>query len=222
MTPGHRRPAIVAHSAGNGRRSTRAALDAGADFLEVDLWVHRGRLEVRHERRAFFPIPLLFERWYLKLVPRRPFRLEAVLDAAAGQAGVYLDLKNSGEEAAPLVREALAAAHGAGPVLASSQSWPALRALREECPDIRVLYSVDVREKLDLLFQVLDRGDVPFGVSCRHTLLSRETVDRLTGQGLAVVAWTVNDAERARELASWGVAAITTDDVRGISAALST
>lgn len=196
------------------------ALDADADFLEVDIWVHRGGLEVRHERRAFFPVPLLFEKWYLKLAPRRPFGLPDLLRETAGRAGVYLDLKNGGGEAAALIGEALDAADADTPLLASSQSWSMLRELRDQCPGIRVLYSVDVREKLDLLFQVTERDDVPFGVSCRHTLLTREIVERLRERGLVVSAWTVNEPGRARELAEWGVAAITTDAVPEIAPAL--
>lgn len=217
---GHSRPALIAHSAGNGARAAGAALDVGADFLEVDLWVHRGRFEVRHERRVFFRIPLLFEMWYLKLTPRRPFGLDDLLQQSAGRAGIFLDLKNGGEDAARLVREALDAFPDTRPVLASSQSWSLLRELRERCPETHVLYSVDVPEKLDLLFQVMERDTVPFGVSCRHTLLTEEVMARFRERNLVVCAWTVNDPERAVELARLGVAAIATDNVLPVSAAL--
>ena len=53
-------PAIIAHKGGNGTRDFTAAVDAGADLVETDLWVHRGRFEARHER-ALYPIPLLYE-----------------------------------------------------------------------------------------------------------------------------------------------------------------
>jgi len=38
-------------------------------------------------------------------------------------------------------------------------------------------------------------------------------VEQLRAAGLAVVAWTVDDLERARELADWGVDGITTHRV---------
>ena len=43
---------------------------------------------------------------------------------------------------------------------------------------------------------------------------------RFRERELAVCAWTVNDSARARDLAAMGVAAITTDDVPAITAAL--
>ena len=37
-----------------------------------------------------------------------------------------------------------------------------------------------------------------------------------------LIAWTVNDPARARQLAAWGVDGLCTDDVAGITAALAT
>ena len=53
-----------------------------ADFIEVDLWVHHGRFEARHERRFPASLPLLFEKWYLRTAPRTPFGLADLLEAA--------------------------------------------------------------------------------------------------------------------------------------------
>jgi len=74
-------------------------------------------------------------------------------------------------------------------------------------------YSIDVRAKLDLFLSVSDRDVRPRGVSCRHSLLSAPIVQRLRDRGLLVVAWTVDDADRARELVDWGVHGITTHRV---------
>ena len=49
------------------------------------------------------------------------------------------------------------------------------------------------------------------GVSIRHSLLDEGVVARLHEQVPIVVAWTVNDATRARQLISAGVDGITTD-----------
>lgn len=48
-------------------------------------------------------------------------------------------------------------------------------------------------------------------VNADHEYLDRAAIDRLHGQGLRVAAWTVNDAARARELATWGVECIISD-----------
>ena len=60
----------------------------------------------------------------------------------------------------------------------------------------------------------------PVGVSCRHSLLDRDVIADFHDAGLAVVAWTVDDGDRARELASWSVDAITSNRVGDIRAAL--
>ena len=49
------------------------------------------------------------------------------------------------------------------------------------------------------------------GVSIRHSLLDADTVRRLHERVRRVVAWTVNDASRARELVADGVDGVTTD-----------
>ena len=48
-------------------------------------------------------------------------------------------------------------------------------------------------------------------VNADHTELSAPVVSRAHAAGLHVAAWTVNDAERARLLAQWGVECVITD-----------
>ncbi|WP_373324439.1 glycerophosphodiester phosphodiesterase [Tepidiforma flava] len=87
-------------------------------------------------------------------------------------------------------------------------------------PAIDLLYSIDVRAKLDLFLSVAERDPLPRGISCRHTLLTRPIVEELRRRGLAVVAWTVDDLDRAQELADWGVDGITTHRVAELREAL--
>jgi glycerophosphoryl diester phosphodiesterase len=211
--PGRSGPAIIAHGGGNSLDRVRDYVAAGADYLEVDLWIHRGRFEARHERRVRM-LPLLFEKWYLRRVPRPHYGLAELLEAAAGSsAGIFLDLKNGGAEAAGAISRVLAATVSAPRLVASSQQWRALRAIAEQLPEIDTFYSIDVRAKLDLFLSVSDRDVRPRGVSCRHSLLSAATVQKLRDRGLLIVAWTVDDTARARELVEWGVHGITTHRV---------
>jgi glycerophosphoryl diester phosphodiesterase len=215
LIPGRPGPALIAHGAGNSDSLARAAIADGADFVEVDLWVHNGRFEARHERAAY-PLPFLFEKWYLRRIPRVPFGLAELLKATAGRTRIFLDLKNGDALPARFVRHSLDEA-GAGVTLAASaQQWHILRALHEVAPEVDLFYSVDVRAKLDLFLSVIDRDVRPRGISCRHNLLSEATIAELHARGLAVVAWTVDDMDRARELLEWGVDGITTHHPREI------
>ena len=118
-------PAIIAHKGGNGTRDFTAAVDAGADLVETDLWVHRGRFEARHER-ALYPIPLLYESRRLKRRPGR-FDLAAAVEALGGRAELFLDLKNGPGTASPLIAEALERLPAGTRLAASSPSWHILR-----------------------------------------------------------------------------------------------
>jgi len=85
LVPGRSGPAIIAHGGGNSVDRVRDYVAAGADYLEVDLWIHRGRFEARHERRVRM-LPLLFEKWYLRRVPSAHYGLAELLEAAAGSS----------------------------------------------------------------------------------------------------------------------------------------
>lgn len=209
--PGTPRPRFIAHAAGNSEAAALAAIPDGPDFLEVDLWAHNGRLEARHERAAY-PLPLLFEKWYFRLAPRKPFSLRALLVTLRSQAALMLDLKSGGEVAAALLRRSIEGAPGVT-VAASSQSWELLRTVARECPGVDLFYSIDVAAKLDLFLSVCERDSRPRGVSCNHRLLTKDVVDLLHSRGLIVIAWTVDDLERARELVAMGVDGITTHHV---------
>jgi glycerophosphoryl diester phosphodiesterase len=205
------RPAIIAHAAGNSRVALADAITAGADYVEVDLWYRSGRFEARHERRVR-GLPVLFERWYLRLAPRRPIGIEELLDRTDGGARLFLDLKNGGPEAAELLARAVSAA-GLERLVVSSQWWHILREVGRRIPAAVLLYSVDVEAKLQLALSVAERDSLAAGISCRESLLTPQGVARARELGLAVVAWTVDDPERAAELASWGVDGITTHRV---------
>jgi glycerophosphoryl diester phosphodiesterase len=214
------RPALIAHGGGNGAEPAREALASGAALIEVDLWLHRGRLEARHERRLPGPFPILYELWYIRTAPRLPYRLEDLLADCQGRAAILLDLKNGIGKAPRILRRILAAFGEGVEVIASSQNWPLLREVKLSCPYLDLYYSIDTPDQFDLFQSVMLHDPLPAGVSIRHTLLDRRTIADFHAAGLAVAAWTVDDGERARELAAWGIDAITTNQVEEIRAAL--
>lgn len=210
------RPVILAHAAGNSLRLARDAVEKGASFVEVDLYVHRGRFEARHER-SIYPIPLWVERWYLRVAPRRPIGLTELLDEVGNEATLFLDLKNGNGHAGRLIRQVLDKAPPGTRLVASSQFWRILREVAAQAPEVDLFYSIDVRAKLDLFTSVSERDMGARGVSCRHTLLTRPLIERLHDRGFAVIAWTVDDLDRARELIEWGVDGITTHNVEELA-----
>jgi len=204
--------AIIAHGGGNSLQRARNDIRSGADFLEADLWVHAGRFEARHER-ALYPLPLFIEKWYLRLAPRKPFGLTELLKETAGSTPVFLDIKNGRGVAAPLIRRALDAVGPAERLLASSQLWHVLREVQEIAPEVETYYSIDVYPKLALFLSVFGRDSRARGVSCQERLLTERIIRDLKRRNLSVIAWTVDDLDRAKELLSWGVDAITTHRV---------
>lgn len=215
---GHAGPVLIAHGAANSEANLAAALAESPDFVEGDLWVHDGMFEARHERRVA-GVPLLFDKWYFKFAPRHTFGLDQILAQTKGLTGLFLDLKNDGAEAARMIRDAIGTASGLR-VAASAQQWSILRELSAAAPELELFYSADVQAKLDLFLSVERRDARPQGVSCEHRLLTEPLVQKLHERGLRVVAWTVDDGERAAELAGWGVDAITTHRVAALRARL--
>ena len=211
---GEERPALISHAGGNAIELARTAEGELADYLEVDLWVHRGRFEARHERRTLGS-RVLFEKWYLAWAPREPFGLTELIGATAPETGIFLDLKNGGATAASLIRRALDESP-ARRMVASSQLWGTLRAIEQAAPEVDLFYSIDVPAKLDLFLSVSQRDVRPRGVSCRATLLDADTIAALHARDLLVVAWTVDDLTRAAELAAMGVDGITTHRVAAV------
>ena len=224
MTPGHTRPvntlnpgrpgpAIIAHQGGNTSRQLRDAIEYLADHIEVDLWVEKGHFEARHDR-LLRPFPLLWRGGLrVALAPRRPFGLAELLAQTGNSTGVFLDMKNGGQRAGQLLRRSIDSAGHAPRMAASSQLWSVLRGIAQHAPEVDLYYSIDVRAKLDLFLSVSHRDTRPRGVSCKHALLSEPLVRAFHERGYLVVAWTVDEGDRAMELARWGVDGITTNVV---------
>ena len=101
------------------------------------------------------------------------------------------------------------------PPLLSSFSATALEAALEIVPSLPRAWltetlPADWRERCKALGCV--------ALDAKHTLIEAETVAQAHSAGLRVAAWTVNDPDRAAELAAWGVDTIITDAVDVIEA----
>jgi len=101
--------------------------------------------------------------------------------------------------------------HGAEvPPLLSSFSDAALAAAQETVPALPRAYLCD-RLPADWLARCAGLGCV--ALDAEHSLLDASVIDAAHAAGLRVAAWTVNDAARARELATLGLDMLITDAI---------
>jgi len=202
----------IAHRAGNNLHQLDVALDAAVDAIECDFWHARGRLVLRHERKL--PgIPVLFDKWFMRWA-WGVISLRRLLREIDFRADLFLDIKSASPRAADAVLE-LHRDHDAmmPPTDVSSNQWKLLDRIGMAGTDMRMFYSVGKQDGINALLRRVEREHPPAGTSMRHTLLTEAVVQRLHAAGLTVYAWTVNNDTRARELLSWGVDGIISDDV---------
>ena len=87
------RPFVSAHRHGNDSDLMRSAVEAHADFVEVDVHLSWGRLEARHEKTVG-PLPVLFDRGQrIQLRWRRLRFAEPIVDEAPAGTAFHIDLK---------------------------------------------------------------------------------------------------------------------------------
>lgn len=197
---------IVAHRAGNDLELLSKAEDLGVNFVEADLRLWRGRIEVRH-LKTIGPIPIFWDRWRLAnpFAPR--MRLETLLEAVHPRTGLLLDLKGRNPRLAQLLLTQLPADR---PVTVCARSWRLLEPFRGR-PGIRAVYSVGSHRQLRRLLGRFD-GRGMDGVSIHERLLDVRTVAELRRRTDIIMTWPINTKNRARELKAMGVNGLISDD----------
>lgn len=192
----------VAHNSGDSLGTTREALEHGADVIEIDVVYSGGKLRAAHDS----PLPVIGSRLF-----RGP-ALEDTWTLLHSAEVVKLDLK---EDSGAYLRELVAflESHPGPRVMVASKDRATLEFMAVHFPQGVRLMSIanPVRFKQ---FQD-DPGLVNLvdGVTLQHTLVNEDIGRWLEDAGLLTVAWTVNDATRMNELISYGVDAITTDNL---------
>ena len=94
--------------------------------------------------------------------------------------------------------------------LLSSFDYEALEAAREAAPQLPRGWLVESPEEDDFARLA---GVEAVSLHCSHKAVTPELVARLHGRGLRLLAWTVNDPERAERLLGWGVDGLFTDSL---------
>ena len=227
---GHRGAAAFAPE--NTLESIRAALDAGADGVEVDVRMSAdGSLVLMHDpdvsrtTNGQGRVTELSVSALGALVPPVP-SLDDVFATVPRDALLVLELKGhpweAGYDPSEPVAHALAAAlvaDGERRVVVSSFNPLGLGVIRQGAPGVHT--AVLTSEAFDLgsnLAAAVDGGHDECHVP--GTLADAAFATRAHDAAKRVVAWTVNDPERLRALADAGVDGVITDDPRAARAAL--
>lgn len=208
------RPMRIAHRGGNGRRSLTASLRAGVDWLETDVWWHFGQVIARHDP-ALWKLPVTHRRGRIGLAPIPHLTLDELLRRLEGTpARLLLDLKGNDPRLPGAILEALRRRGAVARAALCGQEWPPLDAARRLQPDLTVFFSLGREEHIPAYAARLRDGSAPKLASVSHRLLGHGRVQELKEQGVTMIAWTVNDQARARQLVAWGVDGITSDSLR--------
>ncbi|MEZ5192100.1 MAG: glycerophosphodiester phosphodiesterase [Nocardioides sp.] len=197
---------LIAHRAGNGPAATEAARGL-ADYLELDVHRHRGRLVVRHAKRIW-GTSRLWERWYL--LPRGTTVpvLEEALGWIGPEPGLWVDLKGGLARCLPAEVCRLVGAERS--LTLSTKAWWLFGGRSGPLP-ARLFRSAGNRFELLLLRRLPSRVRLD-GVVVHQRLLTARLVRTLARHHGLVVAWAVTDEDRARRLVAWGVGGLILDD----------
>jgi hypothetical protein len=194
---------VVGHNSGATLKTTRQAIASGADVIEIDVASMDGRLVSAHVPPSALYGPQVF---------RGP-SLAAVWRAAANASVIQLDLK----ESTPAFRTLLFAfldEHAAGrTVMVATSDVAMLQLLSERAPAVLRFLSVPDSRTLERVYDDPELVGLIDGVTIRYQLVNEESVSRLKGYGLIVLAWTVNDMRRVNEFVALGVDGVSTDNL---------
>jgi glycerophosphoryl diester phosphodiesterase len=230
---GHKGADLIAP--GNTQESFRAAVDAGADTIEIDvLWIRDGHPRIAAAERT----PLIVAHDWHDAERRTPLTLEQALDAFTAppldRVEVDLDIKLPGREeeivAAVRERELL------GRAMVSTMELSTLTRIRELEPGLRRGWTypkvtkdwaskrwarapmlaalVAMRRRLP---GIAARALPEMGVDAMwvyHPLVSPGLARATGAAGIELIAWTVDDLPRMRKLVEAGVTGLCSNDPR--------
>jgi hypothetical protein len=200
----------VAHRAANELDLLTTTRADGADLVEADVHLYRGRLEIRHTK-TMGPLPWLWDRWYV-VSARAPRVGLAELVAALPRDGmVMLDLKGWHPWLGRRVAEAMRAAAPGVPYVVCSRHWRMLDAF-EGVDHVDVVHSVRSRAELARLPRRLSRHR-SWGVAVHRGLLPRMDVPALLRSVDVLLTWPVNTVDVLDEVLQYGVTGVISDDL---------
>jgi glycerophosphoryl diester phosphodiesterase len=204
------RPLAIAHRAGNSLALAQAAIAAGADMLETDVWAHRSRLEVRHAQRLWH-LPLLWDNRRLVPAWRHQFELKEMLQWLPITTRLFLDLKGLAPSLGERVVDLIEQVQPERQIVLCGRTWALFDAVADH-PRVSCFYSIGDARELAAVWGRLETMSMP-AVSLQKDLPTTDVMARLNALNTTVICWTVNDLHEARRLHALGVDGFTSDNL---------
>lgn len=212
----------ILHGTGNLRDLLPLAEHPAVDAIEADIWT-RGDQLVAHEHRPLGPLSLALGRDGVHRVSHDPIDLSAILEAigcAGPRTQVVLNLRSRVADPAPDLARELLALPDRSHMTVRCAAWPIVDRLRAWVPHLDALYSIGYEPQVRRYVYEANASTLPRRpIAIRESLLhSAEEVHALRRYAGTVAAWTVDDVDRAQELAEWGVDAVVSNQVTVLNA----
>jgi glycerophosphoryl diester phosphodiesterase len=207
-------PVFIAHRMGNTPDLLRRAEAGGADVVEADVFLHRGRLEVRHSK-TLGPVPVLWDRWSLAPGWGPRFLLSDLLESADQGTLLMIDLKRDAPGLSATLAGAMRDLAPGRPYLVCSQVWSAVAPFERETV-AKPVYSIGSAPALQR-FREQEHGQEGW-ISIHERLVTPGTAPMLRDSAAFVMSWPVNSERRIEELLKLGVRGMITDRLELIPA----
>ena len=192
---------VVAHNAGDSLTTTRAALEHGADVIEIDVISRGGRLLAGHPRRAG-----LLSRFALPVLP-----FEVAWEAASAASAIKLDLKETWPGFIRLV-VAFLEAHPVPRTIIVTRDAGVIQGFAELAPAvIRVLSTP--RDSLARFRRDTRLAELIDGISGHPTIFDADFMAWIRERGLLSLSSVVDSFPLADRLLHAGLNGIITDNL---------
>jgi hypothetical protein len=191
----------VAHNAGNNAATTATALRHGAEVIEIDVVLVRGKLAAGRAHGW----------WWLAERVFRGESLDRAWHNAAAAKIVKLDLQQNDKALLDALVTFLRQQQPGRPVMVSTRDADAITYLRPRLgSNVTLLFSVPFPDALTRVQTDRALADAIGGISVFQGLVNAGLVTWAHERKLVVVAWTVNDGKRLDQLLHLKVDGITT------------
>lgn len=205
------------HRAGN-RRALPALGTLPIDAIEADAWVVRGQVVLQHAR-PIGALPLSLHRRGLFMESSRR-SLDGLLAELHPDVRLVLDVRAWVNDPTPDIFSAISRRSGGHEIAFSSEAWTIADRLQAWLPKHASAYSVRSEQQLRRYIEGCTGGtQAAMSVAIRHSLLhDASDVAALRRFTPRLAVWTVDDIERARTLAAWGVDEIVSNRIEVLAA----